>query len=930
MEHAASEIVWDLVVQNSFALKCAKAIPTTEVIEDVLFSVPLSAFTSIVQSLEKIGEAAELTELEREILRTKCSNIVSFPDNLANFVGQRSERAQEVVRFDYELYNQRLSDAFWGYTFSSANHTESTGVMATKKASVVQVFVQVAVQRGFAPNLFKRFTPLASSLLPKDDEETRTTIRSALQTVTNGVLAGSVNRKSFKKRSHSTVLRLTKSWNTWLQTLLTTAKKYSDVEPAIVNFFLVNISEASPQNDSDKEEGSSSPSTNPIARHDEQETRREIQRYVFDTAVAKSPTSREQLRFIYTKVFTQLTKNPTEERSELLPEELKTCLKCVFAAWESSDLVTTSGDPAMNESIFHSVMYALVFLKEQKMEALPDKLLAPFLNGVTVRLQCVHLERQAYGMAAAAAFAAFFVKNDEVATGFLQNNDFSAHLQKWLAEEASHGKTTPSKFARPKTQPSLSTSTRHAPLFVRTEIGVTTFTQPLNPDAPHFFFMTPNSADAQEVNQLVKRDVSSRDVTSSVSLSDALPAFGVQKLEEDEADVAILRTFRESYDSIMGIGKGANVQMHETQQAIEAGLYGMVKSLAVMKKGLLHKGLKFAFPAQLDPLIPSLLPVLMSLSIYAPEDKTKALYGIRYDIVVELIQLSPKVALHTLSGMIYGSNYGVYQRVEMVRAAGDAAKALASIEIHDENEEKQSKTEEEETLRKPEKRLYPPIPATTTVRRQSIILDEGKHTRRWGNAVRSRMNAKSRTRRYLNVLGDVAPLFVTSLLARLDADHFKFFQETDPYVPAEIIRTLVTVFQGITKLRHVAPPLCEQNIEFFFSVAMHHPHLAVKKQAWVATGEIMRCWCGAPPALESTQSGYSSKKDFSYSSSLMFGESWVTTLDVLHSLCMELERKQDPAFSIAVLTVSTLRDLVFEQKDLDAMMSTQENGVLSI
>lgn len=925
---AAEEVLRDLLVFNSFSRHSPKAVPAVDVAEDALFSSTL-LFDTLCSLSASAGES-EASHIEQDILKKKCSNLVSFPDNMAWFSAtQESDGTDRSARFDYALYNQKLSDAFWCFLFTESEDASQR----QQKHRFARVFSQVAVRRGLSSVLFKRFLPLAASppflsSSGSDSKGKAAALQADLQAFTVGVLEGSTHRKSVLRKTGTTVFQLTGAWAAWMQTLLAAGEKNPGDHSVIVEYLLANSGERNAKAPSVP--SAEHPSAEGNSEHDCQ---RQIQKYVLDTAVSKAPTPRAHLRFVYLTLLSKLTDDVSENREAPLQPLLEETLKRVFATWESKELVTV-GDPVMNEVIFHSVMYALLLMKNKKHETLPPALLAPLLNGITVRLQCAHVERQSYAMAAAAAFAAFFVDNNEAAANLLQNADYSSQLQRWLTEETTRAsELSPSGPFSASARPSPKATFLTQPLLVRTEIFPQNSAGSIDPDAPHFFFTLQKSSASQRdsldvavipPSQLLKGHSSSSPET--------LPPFGTQKLEEDEMDVPILRTFRESYESLMGIGKGANAQMHETQQAIEAGLYGMAKSLGEIKKQISNSGIQVKLPTHFDPLIPSLLPAILSLAIYAPEDKTKMLYGVRYGIVVDIIQLSPKMALHTISGMIYGSNYGVYQRVEMVRAVGDAAKALASVEI---NEAKSgtspSDAAEWPSRRSAGKRIYPPIPTAVTTEKRSIVLDEGKQTRRWGNAVLSRRNAKLRTRRYLNMLSEVAPYFITSLLARLDADHFKFFQESDPYVPAEILRTLTVVFQGITKARHVAPTLCEQNIEFFFAVAMRHPHITVRKQAWVATGEVMRCWCGAPPAVEATEGGYTRARDFLYSGSLMLTDRWLATLEILHSLCLELDRRKDAVFAVAALTVSMVRDLAAERKDFDLMEENlQGSGIAAL
>lgn len=882
----------DLIVNNAFARVDPKKIPPIETISDALFSSSSSARGLLPEILEqliaKMPADTEESQIESGILRTKCSNIVSFPSNLANFVASTGEK--QDAHFDHELYDEKLADTIWrGLIFTAADGEPAQQLLAN-------ALIQASVHRGLGLVLLKRFTILCAG---QEIDCCARASQSRLQRATASILEASTNRKAFiRKGGGPAVLRLTSSWSAWMNTLLTVGEKSARQRPGVVTFFAAHLLPAE------------LPET----------IQQQIQKYVLDDAISKIPTSRAILRFIFIELFTATDKAAQNTHEQLLLQTLEAALASVFVAWKSKDLVA-NGRPEQNESCFNAAMYSMLYLKERKVNTLPVKILSPFLDGVTARLQCVHVLRQIYGMTSAAGFAAFFVESAEVSGNFLQNPNFGGHLEKWLAEEASQAVTCSRDSNRAAAAHGASQASRAT--FVRTEtvpLGDGAAPRPLDPDAPYYFFTPRTSVPVTKIDVAVAL----RGYSTGDADPDALPSFGVQKLEQDDTDVAILRTFRESYDSLMGIGRGANAQMHEVQQAIEAGLCGMAKSLQAMKTRLSDRKGNVRFPPQFDPLVSALLPVLMSLSIYAPEDRTKVLYGMRYSIFVDIITLSTKISLHVASSMIYGSNYGVYQRVEIVRAIGDAARALSGMELTHDGEAGTRPS----SVSGREKRIYPPIPASSSGKR-AIVLEEGKLTRRWGNAVQSRMDAKSKTRRYLNVLGDAAPHFVSCLLARLDADHFKFNQETDPYVPAEVLRALVIVFQGVSKIRHVAPVLCEQNIEFFFTVATRHPHAAVKKQAWVATGEVMRCWCGAPPAMEPSTDNFKRARGFSYTGSLMFTENWLNTLEVIQAHCVELDRKKDPIFVVAALTISALRDLVFEQKDV-ADMSSWSNEVVPL
>ncbi|KEG07574.1 hypothetical protein DQ04_09381000 [Trypanosoma grayi] len=597
----------------------------------------------------------------------------------------------------------------------------------------------------------------------------------------------------------------------------------------------------------------------------------------------------------------------------------------IFQQWGSSDIVE-KGSIQLNTTLANAVLYVLLHIKERSAEKgknrLPHVLLQSLLSGISVRFGCVRTTgMRDESITVASAFASFFVSDSEAAHAFSDLGQFPALLDDWLKDES-----------QPTGMPGMShvtsTDTRENVgndahiIFVRRSLKDEEY--PLNPDSAFTFFCRRNST-VPIRSSLPEKGAVLFNPESIVNHGQLL-SFGKTSHDEDELDdnISVLTTVRESYNAIMGIGRSTGAQLYEIQQEIESGLRGFSLSLQSLKDKLgvwKEKTLDGAMlPSrervgrELDPMVSSLLPALMSLTIHAPEERCNELMNLRYSVLVSLIILTPEHALEQLGKMVYSSHYGVHQRVEMAKAIGEAARYLSKIEIHATS---QAKTQWDTNQKEDSvsKRIYPPI-RSGSKKHVAIIATEGKETRRWGNAVAGRGGPKSKI--YTNYLSEVVNFFVSALLKRAEDEHFAFFRDNDPYAPSEVLKSLGIVVQCIASSRHVAPALCESIFSFALIVVTQHPLSVVRRQGWILIGEVMRSWCGAGPLVPNDDSSAVSRSVFGGSLSYTFSEDWLQAQQVLAAASKKVQ-EDSSCVDVAFLVLADLQDLVLAKQAVEIM-----------
>ncbi|CCW64888.1 unnamed protein product [Phytomonas sp. EM1] len=901
---------------NGFRQCGAQGIPAPNVVIDALISVvPLashlarengSADSPYTKALENIAlsfpsSSKDATPLDMISLQEQIRNLVSFPEQFASYCATLKDSTADLL--DSGVYLAKLYDAVWSLCLPkrpSEDPFTSSQVMA-----LLYVFASIAASRSDCKVLLERLMsiPLAQNA---DDKS----LLRHLIIFTKGMLSGSLNRKFCSRnktapsRGHTLIERANSCWRKWMNFLLRMGAQKSDWKRMVAQIFAsIALGEEVASCDTDSAVEDSGTSALFIS---DELVCTFVRQFIFREAISTLFTPRMELKFLFEVVFPSIWAAGEKGKELVAGAE-----ECVLKAWDCSNTVL-SGTLLLNETLLNSVMYFMLFwtnISETAPSAekrkFPPKILSFFLDGITLRLDSVHRPLQKAGMVAAAAFAKLFVDSAEAVEGLLKNESFSLALEDWM-----QGESVAIPSANHKASSKSKNVTESEQMLLRTEAAQMQ-RYPLDPDEGYYFFALQGSS----------RETNEGKVEGEFSVVDQprrshFPTFGVQKIPSDETDVAILQTFRASYEALVGIGRSPSAQLYEVQQSIEAGLEGMLKALHPMKER--KKQLRpLPFLTQVDPLIPSLIPTLMLLSIHATDQKQENLYHKRFLIIVDLIVVSPRASLRQLSTMIYGSNYAIYQRSEMIKAVGEAAKIMSRVEILEDSEGLPEKNDTKK------KRIYPPIESHPLKSQTSLM--EGKNTRRWGNAVEGRKTALKNRKRYRNLLGDEAPFFFSCLLARLDREHFKFFQTTDPFTPSEVLRTLVVIFQSLTQVRHIIVPLCESNFDFFVVAATQHPHLEVRKQGWIVLGELMRSWCGAFPIVSLVEKDPSpiTKPSVGYQS-LMFTESWMEALQTLQFVCEEARKKNDPCWGVAAITVSSLSDIIQEKSDFNTLQSSAE------
>lgn len=528
-------------------------------------------------------------------------------------------------------------------------------------------------------------------------------------------------------------------------------------------------------------------------------------------------------------------------------------------------------------SLTSAIIYVLLNF-EKIGKKVSNDMLSHVLDGVSLRLESTREVRfRENGMTVAAAYAVTTVEVDSQV--LMQNEDFSRLYNNWVNEEK-------------KTSNSLANDNE----ILRTEAQslfncVDCF--PLNPDRSFFYF------GVTRTSPLEKR--------IEIPSSDETLSFGMTTREADNLDpkVEVLDSFKECFNALIGVGKPVNAQLVDIQLSIESGLRGLYRLLERCHK---NERVREAFKKELGPLCPTLLHTLINLSIHAPENKLKELLSIRFYVLVHIIVSTPKISLFCLSHLLYSGTLGILQRAEIARAIGDAAILLAN--------EVQSYSDE---VALPKKKIYPPI-YSSGKQGEKII---GRNVRKWGFAAH---NKNSVTPVFSNSLGNNVESFIQALLVRHDQEHFKFFQDHDPYTPSEILRSLMKIFQSIPLVRHVAPSACRKNIDFFFLVLSNHSNNSVKHLCWITFEEVMRCWCGAPSRFFCLGESIS-VNSVKVTHTSVLSKEWLDALELGRQISTKLMENNDPLQHISVDVVASLHELVLHQRDFTTLTAAYNSRV---
>ncbi|KAG5492504.1 hypothetical protein JKF63_01082 [Porcisia hertigi] len=836
--------------------------------------------------------------VQNQIVEDQCKVLVSFPERLANAV---SETGNATFIFDARLYWERLCDTVLFFYFTKAQHSgNSEGVQINSKhlLGVLKELTISLVRRGKSEIMMTRLGRLPRDLF--DGELFCDRFAYLMEAV---FTATKQSRFCLQSQRPTEV---SDQWHRWNSLLFQVTEKRSDIRPAILSALRVLIN--TPRDDNSTQ----------LANN--------IFYTVCVNQLSVAGTTRSIARIILMDLLPTVAAGAAVSNNALSPRE-KECFTALFRKWENKEFVT-SADFTLNMRLLHPVMYTLLYLHKEKPaeSGFPNAFLGALLTGVTIRLDSTRgPELQKCGMTVAAAYTTLFVSSADGVSPLLQDANFFSALQEWMKEEPGTSEYVPtvSTATQMKNTPSAA-----AGLEMRVSSLVEVF--PLDPDEEFHFFAKPNQG--REEKSMVMKNIDA-DVPAKLldSTEVPLPSFGQQKYTKDELDehVSILGSIRECYNALVGVGRSPNAQLHEVQEATESGLRGLSDAFSKLRQQV-SSDLFNVVSKETGPLVSVLLPTLISLSIHAPEEQKQHLLQLRYRILVDLIVLNPPLALNQLSEMVYCSIYGIYQRTELIKAIGEAASILSQVELMPARAAGMRAERIQVTTAEKYKRIYPPIPTheLTSDRKSCIVVSEGTHTRRWGNAAVGRQN-RVHLKHYSNLLGEVAAAFVAVFLHKLDADHFAFFQEGDPYTPCAILDSLTTVFQGITNVRHVAAELCEKSFDFFFAVCTRHPNLSVRKAAWTSMVEVMRTWCGVGPLWIRRKDGERIlNRDAAAYGSLVFTTTWLSALGVLQQTCAELVQKDDPCGRTALIAVSTLRDLVCDRDDFHSMLARVENHAL--
>jgi hypothetical protein len=848
-----------------------------------------------------LAENADIaSRLNDQITDHQCRSLVSFPERLANKI---SNMCKGLYTFNSELYWERLCDTTLYLCFTKPQHSEAcvgVSIAAIKMDTVVTTIITLLLRRGNLGIVVHRLF-----LLPQDLFR-NTCFREHFSVFLKAVFDGCTRQRfSLKARKEVGVSQV---WHQWNVQMLMLVIKRPDLKKDLINAVCEVINDVSDES----------------AEH--------LSCALFDSLFVDSfvvlNSSRSATRIIFKDVLPAVAGGLKPDNVFSFREQI--CFTALFNLWSNKEFVKT-GSLSSNLNFIHPIMYALLYIKRKnpEHEPFPQKYVGALLNGVSIRLDSTRgAELRECAMTVAAAFATLFVSDTDGAASLTQDANYARALESWMKDEiGSDSSSAPTSI---NMQQAVKETSQKAAAFARRSVAFRD-TYPLNPEEPFTFFLTLAQRSHRDLIKKAQQDVA-LPASPDAFMPSALPAFGQQKYAKDELSdhVSIMRSVRECYNAILGVGRGPNAQMHEVQEAAESGLRGLADAFAKLGERI-GSDLFKSVSKEIGPLIPTFLPALISLSIHAPDEEKQFLQQLRYEALVDIIALNPLHSLNQLSGMLYRSNYGIYQRNELIKAIGEAALLLSKVEIKD-AAPRFSNERDGVTLVQETKRIYPPIPThqLSGEQKTAIVVSEGRQTRRWGNANVERSQRRAKLKHYNNLLSEVAAAFVAAFLLKLDADHFAFFQESDPYTPCAILDSLTIVFQGITNVRHIAPDLCEKNFDFFFAVCTKHPNLTVKQAAWTSIVEVMRTWCGASPLWVRQRDGQRVlNRNIGLHHSLMLTKNWLNALEMLQHTCEKMIQSNDACSRTAFIAVSSLRDLVYDCETSQFLSSRSEGISLS-
>ncbi|KAL7702562.1 hypothetical protein N2W54_000114 [Lotmaria passim] len=887
----------------------------TQLAEDLCLSEPVSISVLTDQSGSRFYSstnplAAHIISLAansvsnsaicEHVTSQQCRLLVTFPERLANKI---AESKTSRFTFNSALFWERLSDTILALYFTHAHFSQiCTGILinAQELHNVLITVISLLVRRGSLSTLAQRLF-----LIPQEWFQNSIFQEQFPFFCTAIFEACKAKRFSLKRHKETEVSQLWHQWNVYLFLLI---EKRPELKNDIVKAICKMMNDFSTENST-------------MVAH-------ALFGSFFVNRFFVLNSSRASIRTAFVDLLSVAAGDSHSSDEELTNRE-QACFTSLFNLWSDKSFLTT-GNLRDNLNLVHPIMYTLLYLKKRypKRAKFPQKNVGALFDGISYRLDSTRgAELRTCAMTVAAAYATLFVTDPDGAAPLTQDANYSRALESWMKEEPNSN--SEAVFSQETKSAADSRSEKDAS-FPRRAVALHD-TYPLNPEEEYTFFITPEQRKYYEVAKRAHHGVILPSSPASLMPS-ALPAFGQQKYEKDELGehISIMKSIRECYNAIIGIGRGPNAQLHEVQEAAESGLRGLSDAFSKLKNQIDSQFFR-TVSSEIGPLIPVLLPALISLDIHAPDEEKQFLLQLRYDAVVNLIVLNPLQSLSQLSGMLYRSNYGIYQRNELIKAIGEAALLLSRVEVKGDAARSRSKRHMESAGPEP-KKVYPPIFTChlSGEQKTAIGISEGQQTRRWGNANAERIQRRAHLKHYSNLLGDVAAAFVAAFLYKLDADHFAFFQDSDPYTPCAILDSLTIVFQGITNVRHVAPELCERNFDFFFTVCTKHPHMSVKKAAWTSVVEVMRAWCGADPMWIRRKDGQRVlNRDANARRSLMLTQNWLKAVDLLQRTCEDLLQSNDGCAGTALIAVSSLRDLVYDRAAFQSMLSRSEEISLS-
>lgn len=550
--------------------------------------------------------------------------------------------------------------------------------------------------------------------------------------------------------------------------------------------------------------------------------------------IASPTTGTNDNRLVVHRLFSELIFTRSRDRpwcDGCVSKVYGRLIDCILQSWALKDLDVVP--LAFNEAIGHAVTYLLVFSKEPSLGVTlfdEGSGLASLLNGISSRFDNLrHKTLRRDGARVAALYSDLYVAPmmEDKGASLPPFDEFPNVLAEWLAWGAGSDVMLPHRD-------SDVTNTEQAPRVVSRRqltvaISVHFDDDEGNPDARARFFAIP--VNSKKSTPLAQRREGGPSAASR--------SFGKTTFDGDGAQQLFVH-FSDVYAALCV--KGSNESEHETSrkllqsiQSIPKLLQRVFKSQQAQQQGTEKITSSVTESAGDAPMIASTLLVGVVQALCCADCGTipaEAL-PLKFESIVWCIVVSPRPVLRFLQTLLFSSAMALAVRVELFKAVSEAARLLSEVPSCSEV------SSEPETNAK-HRRRYPPIGRQSTVP-SNTVPDCSKKTRRWGYAKRDRAPTRKAVT-YRNLVHDYLADLLTCLLGKHDTDHFAFDDSYTPFAQIELLKAVQVVITCAGRYSSWATRQWCSMLYPFLVKGVTHATGEVRAQAWLTTGEVMKCW----------------------------------------------------------------------------------------